>query len=144
VRDRSNPERPHRSTEALKRMPTACNSRRTDQATRRYSRLPRQRQLPSGPILRIDALVESGLCRYIGERSVSIVVVKRVAVDACHKYIRMAVVVVIANRHADIVAASSQAGRLCHVSENTVAVVAEQAVAVLGWSLLSVARSARL
>ena len=48
----------------------------------------------------------------------------------------MAVVVVIADRDADVEAGSCEPGLLCHIGEFAVAVVAEEAIAVFRRSLL--------
>src|SRR5579864_1872171 len=77
-------------------------------------------------------LVESGFRRHIGEGAVAIVVVERVAVDASDENIFVAVVVVIADRNAGVVARAGQSGLCGDVGEVTLAVVFEEAVVVLG------------
>ncbi len=86
---------------------------------------------PQRAIFRIVPLVEARLLCHIRERAVTIVVVESVAVNAGHENVRVTVVVIIADRDADIEARSFQARMLSDIGEGAVPVVAEEAVRIL-------------
>ena len=90
---------------------------------------PGRRYRPKRPILWIG-LVQPRLRRNIGESSVAVVVVQRVAIHARHKNIFVSVIVVVADGDADVVTGSRQPGLLGYVSEMSVAVILKQAVGI--------------
>jgi hypothetical protein len=78
-----------------------------------------------------SGLLSPAFGRDVGERSVAVVVVERVAVHAAHEDVLVAVVVVVADGDAGVVAGARQAGLRGDVLEVALAVVLEQAVGVL-------------
>src|SRR5579862_1733078 len=82
---------------------------------------------PERPVFRIG-FVEPGLCRYIGEGSVSVVVVERIFVHTCDKNIFVSVVVVVADRHADVVTAAGETSFLGDVGEVSFAIILKKTV----------------
>src|SRR5271163_3082669 len=79
---------------------------------------------PQRPVLLIR-LRESSFLGDVREGAVAIVVVERVAMDAAVKDIFVAVVIVIADGDADVVARSSKPGLFGYVGERAVSVVSE-------------------
>src|SRR5215469_13489690 len=88
------------------------------------------------PAILLVRLSQACLLCYVGEGTVAVVVIESVAVDACNKYVLVAVVVVIADRYAHIKSSSFQSGFFRHVGESAVAVVAKQMVPVFGRAFL--------
>ena len=93
---------------------------------------PGRRDGPQRAEFRIVGVVQSGLGGDVGEGAVAIVVIQSVAVNARHEDVGISVVIVIANSHANVVPGACQPRDVRHVREYSVAVVAEQAVPVLG------------
>ena len=75
-------------------------------------------------------LVEAGLGGDVGEGSVAVVVIERVAINAGHEDVFVPVIVVVADGDADVVSGSGEARFFCHVSEVSVAVVFEEAIGI--------------
>ena len=90
----------------------------------------------SGPYFGSSSLSEPGFRGHVGEGAVAVVVVERVAMNAADEDVLVAVVVVVANGHAGIVAGAREARFLGDVLEGAVAVVVKQAVGVFRRSLL--------
>src|SRR6185312_11133887 len=84
---------------------------------------------PEWTILRIE-LVQPGLRRDVGECSISIIVIKRVAVYTGYKNVFVTIVVIISDGNAGVVTSSSQASFLGDVGEMPVPVVLEEPVGI--------------
>ena len=84
-------------------------------------------------------LVEPSLLGHVGERSVAVVVVERVVVDATHEDVLVSVVVVVANGDARVETGTCQAGLRGHIRKVALPVVLEEAVVVLRRGLLEAA-----
>src|SRR5579863_1634565 len=95
---------------------------------------PRRGHRPQRAIFGIG-LAQSGFRGDVGKRAVAIVVVKSVAVDAGDEDVFVAIVVVVANGHANVVASARQSGFFGDVGEVAVAVVFEETVGVF-WRIL--------
>ena len=89
-------------------------------------------------------LIEAGLLGDVGEGAVAVVVVERVVMHAGDEDVGMAIVVVVADGHADVEAGAGEAGCVGDVGEFAVAVVAEEAVAIFRRVFFRVAMSAPL
>ena len=89
------------------------------------------RAIQKWSIFGIVPLVESGLLCHIAERSVAIVVIQRVAVDAGDKDVGVSVVVVVADGNTNIKPGALQSGSFGYVGERPVAVIAKEMVRVL-------------
>ena len=68
---------------------------------------------------------QSSAFRDVGERPVSVIVVEGVAAYAGYENVLKAVVIVIADGHADVETLASQASLFRHVSKSAIAIVAE-------------------
>jgi len=83
---------------------------------------PRAPDRPKRPVLFVGTSKSSFFC-HVGERSVAIVVVKRVPVNTAHKNIFISVVVIVSDGYACVVANPRQTRLLGYVRKRTVAVV---------------------
>ena len=77
-------------------------------------------------------MVQTGLSSDIGERAVAIVVVERVPVDAANEQVRVAIIVIITDSNANIVARAGEARFLGDVGEDAIAIVAVKPIVELG------------
>src|SRR5947209_14655152 len=93
---------------------------------------PSCRDGPERAVFGVVPAIEAGFLCDVGECTVAVVVVERVAMDAGDKDIRMAVVIVIADGEADIVTGAGQTGSVGYVREDAIAIVAKKPIAVLG------------
>src|ERR1700728_380655 len=91
---------------------------------------------PQRTVLWIVRIAQTCLPRHVGEGSIAIVAVERVAVHAGDKDVRAAIVVVIAHGYADVVARSGESRRIGHVGEGSIAVIPEKPIAILRIVLL--------
>src|SRR5579864_5065967 len=86
---------------------------------------------PQGAILRVG-FVETGPGGDVGKRSVAVVVIQRVAIDACYENVLIPVIVVVSDRDAGVIACPFEASLFRDVGEVSFAIVLEEAVVVLG------------
>src|ERR1700691_6235912 len=76
-------------------------------------------------------LVQTGFGGYVAEGSVPVVVIERVPINPGDKNVFVAVIVVVADRYADVEACSRETRLFCHVREVSMPVIFEKAVVVL-------------
>src|SRR5579864_2061139 len=77
-------------------------------------------------------VVQASLLRDVGERAISVVVVKGVSVNSCNKNVGMSIVVVIPDGDSNVKPGALQSSLFRYVGEDTVAIVTVKAIPVLG------------
>src|ERR1700691_571822 len=79
---------------------------------------------PQRPVLLVG-LGQARFSGYVGERSIAVVVIEGVAMNSGNKNVVKAVVVVIADGHADVISGARESGLFGHIGKRTVAVVSK-------------------
>src|SRR6266536_6719827 len=72
----------------------------------------------------------TGFFRYIGERAIPVVVVESITVDAGDENVFVAIVVVITDRHSDVISRSGESCFFSDIGEGAVSIVLKQSIPV--------------